>query len=159
MFDEFKKFIMRGNVVDLAVGVIIGAAFGTVVSSLVNDVIMPPIGLLLGGIDFSSLMWVLKPGTPSPPYATPAAALEAGAVTINYGQFINTILTFLIVALAVFMLVRAINRLYVVKKEEAPAAEPVVKECPYCVQEIPIKATRCPHCTSDLVSAPAGITT
>lgn len=158
MLEDFKKFIMRGNVVDLAVGVIIGAAFGSVVSSLVNDVIMPPIGLLLGGIDFSSLMLVLKAGTTPPPYATPAAALEAGAVTINYGQFINNILTFLIVALAVFLLVRAINRLYVARKEEAPPAEPVVKECPYCLQEIPIKATRCPHCTSDLASAPAGLT-
>jgi large conductance mechanosensitive channel len=155
MFEEFKKFIMRGNVVDLAVGVIIGAAFGTVVSSLVNDVIMPPIGLLMGGIDFSSLMWVLKAGTLPPPYATPAAALEAGAVTINYGQFINTILTFLVVALAVFLLIRVINRLYVAKKDEAAEAEPVVKECPYCIQEIPIKATRCPHCTSDLAAAGA----
>lgn len=153
MFDEFKKFIMRGNVIDLAVGVIIGASFGAVVTSLVNDMIMPPIGLILGGIDFSARMLVLKAGTTPPPYSTPAAAQEAGAVTINYGQFINTILTFLIVALAVFLLIKAINRLYVVKKEEAPKADPVLKECPYCVQEIPIKASRCPYCTSDLVSA------
>jgi large conductance mechanosensitive channel len=149
MFDEFKKFIMRGNVLDLAIAVIIGAAFGTVVSSLVNDVIMPPIGLALGGLDFSALMWVIKPGAPPPPYASPAAALEAGAVTINYGNFINNVVTFLIVAFVVFMLVRAINRLYV-----QPAADPVVKPCPFCAEEISIKANRCPHCTSELGAAP-----
>jgi large conductance mechanosensitive channel len=150
MFDEFKKFIMRGNVLDLAIAVIIGAAFGTVISSLVNDVIMPPIGLLLGGIDFSALMLVLSPGTPPPPYSTPAAAAEAGAVTINYGQFLNNVITFLIVAFAVFLLVRAINRLYVARKEEPAEAEPVIKECPFCTQEISIKAKRCPYCTSNL---------
>ena len=154
MIDEFKKFILRGNVLDLAVGVIIGAAFGAVVTSLVNDVIMPPIGMLLGNVDFSSLMWVLKPGATPPPYASPAAATEAGAVTINYGQFLNTLITFLIVALAVFLLVKAVNRLYVAKKDEPAEAEPVVKECPYCYQEIPIKATRCPFCTSNVGSAP-----
>lgn len=150
MFAEFKKFILRGNVLDLAVAVIIGAAFGTIVNSLVNDVIMPPVGLLLGGIDFSSLMLVLKSGTPPPPYATPADALAAGAVTINYGQFINNVVTFLIVAFVVFLIVRVVNRLYVTKKEETAEAEPVVKECPYCVKEIPVKATRCPFCTSEL---------
>jgi large conductance mechanosensitive channel len=150
MIDEFKKFIMRGNVLDLAVAVIIGAAFGTIVKSLVDDVIMPPIGLLLGGIDFSALMLVLKEGATPPPYSTPAMAKEAGAVTINYGMFINNVVTFLIVAFVVFMLVRAINKLFVARKGEPAAAEPVVKECPFCSTEIPIKATRCPHCTSAL---------
>jgi large conductance mechanosensitive channel len=111
---------------------------------------MPPIGLLLGRVDFSSLMWVISPGSVPPPYASPAAALEAGAVTINYGQFINTVISFLIVALAVFLLIKAVNRLYVAKKDEAAKGEPVVKECPYCFEEIPVKATRCPFCTSDL---------
>jgi large conductance mechanosensitive channel len=154
MFEEFKKFIMRGNVLDLAVGVIIGVAFGAVVSSLVEDIIMPPIGLLLGGLDFSALMLVLQPGAVPPPYSTPAAAREAGAVTLNYGQFINTIITFLVVAFAVFMMVRVVNRLYVAKTDEAAEAEPVVKECPFCITEIPVMATRCPHCTSDLDLAP-----
>ena len=150
MIDEFKKFIMRGNVLDLAIAVIIGAAFAPIVSSLVDDIIMPPIGLLLGGIDFSSLMLVLKPGTLPPPYSTPAVAKDAGAVTINYGAFINNVITFLIIALAVFLLVKVINRLYVAKKEEPAEAEPVVKECPFCIQEIPVNATRCPFCTSNL---------
>jgi large conductance mechanosensitive channel len=149
MLDEFKKFIMRGNVIDLAVAVVIGAAFGAIVKSLVDDIIMPPIGLLLGGIDFSSLMLVLKPGTPPPPYSAPALAKAAGAVTINYGLFINTIITFLIIGFVVFLLIQAINRLFVAKKVE-PAKEPVVKECPFCIQEIPIKATRCPFCTSEV---------
>jgi large conductance mechanosensitive channel len=114
---------------------------------------MPPIGLLLGGIDFSALMLVLKPGATPPPYNTPAAAKEAGAVTINYGQFINNVIIFLIVALVVFLLVRAINRLYVARKGDAADAEPVVKECPFCYQEIPVKATRCAFCTSNLEPA------
>jgi len=146
MLDEFKKFIMRGNVLDLAVGIIIGSAFGSIVNSFVNDIIMPPIGLLLGGIDFSNLMWVIKAGNLPPPYATPAAAAEAEAVTINYGLFINSVISFLVIALAVFLLVKAVNRMYVQKAE----AEPVVKECPFCIKEIPINATRCPYCTSDL---------
>jgi len=154
MLEEFKKFIMRGSVLDLAVGVIIGAAFGSIVNSLVDDVIMPPIGLLLGGIDFSALMVVLKAGEPPPPYATPAAAMEAGAVTINYGQFINSIISFLIVAFAIFLLIRMVNRLYVAKEEEAAEAEPVNKECPFCIKEIPAQATRCPFCTSELGPAP-----
>jgi large conductance mechanosensitive channel len=148
MIDEFKKFIMRGSVVDLAIGIVIGAAFGAIVTSLVNDIIMPPIGLLLKGINFSTLMWVLKDGNPPPPYSTPELAKAAGAVTINYGIFINTIITFLIVALVVFLLVRGLNRMYVPKKEEAPA--PTTKECAFCHTDIPLKATRCPNCTSQL---------
>jgi len=143
--EEFKKFIMRGNVLDMAVGIIIGAAFGSIVNSLVADVIMPPIGLLLGNVDFSNLFLVLKDGAKAAgPYASLAAAKAAGAVTINIGVFINTVITFLIVALAVFLLVRNVNKLY--KKEEAPTA----KDCPFCLMSIPIKATRCGHCTADL---------
>ena len=145
MVEEFKKFIMRGNVLDMAVGIIIGAAFGSIVNSLVADVIMPPIGLLLGNVDFSNLFLVLRDGAKAAgPYASLAAAKAAGAVTINIGVFINTIITFLIVALAVFLLVRNVNKLY--KKEEAPTA----KDCPFCLMSIPIKATRCGHCTADL---------
>ena len=143
--EEFNKFIMRGNVLDMAVGIIIGAAFGSIVNSLVADVIMPPIGLLLGNVDFSNLFLVLRDGAKAAgPYASLAAAKAAGAVTINIGVFINTIITFLIVALAVFLLVRNVNKLY--KKEEAPTA----KDCPFCLMSIPIKATRCGHCTADL---------
>jgi len=146
MVEDFKKFIMRGNVLDMAVGIIIGAAFGTIVSSLVADVIMPPIGLLLGNVDFSNLFFVLKDGAKAAgPYASLAAAKAAGAVTINAGVFINTIISFLIVALAVFLLVRNINRLYA--KEEAA---PTTKDCPYCLMSVPLKATRCGHCTSEL---------
>ena len=148
MFKEFKEFAMRGNVVDMAVGIIIGAAFGTIVKSLVDDVIMPPIGLLLGNVDFSNLFAVLKQGTPPAPYAALADAKAAGAVTIAYGQFINTIISFLIVAFAVFMIIRALNRLK--KQQEAPPAVPTTKDCPRCLSSIPIKATRCPHCTSDI---------
>lgn len=142
MFQEFKKFIMRGNVLDLAVAVIIGGAFGSIVTSLVNDVIMPPIGMLLGKINFKDLFINLS-GTP---YASLAEAQAAGAATINYGNFINTIINFLIVAFVIFLIVRAFNRM---KKPEAPAA-PTTKDCPYCQTAIPIKATRCPHCTSQL---------
>ncbi len=152
MLKEFKEFAVRGNVVDMAVGIIIGAAFGTIVNSLVNDVLMPPIGLLLGNIDFSSLFVVLKEGTKAAgPYATPAAAKAAGAVTISYGLFINTIISFLIVTFAVFLLVRNINRLK--RQKEAPPAAPTTKECPYCISAIPVKATRCPQCTSELKAA------
>jgi len=147
MFKEFKEFAMRGNVVDMAVGIIIGAAFGTIVKSLVSDVIMPPIGLLLGNVNFENLFAVLKQGATAGPYAALADAQAAGAVTINYGVFFNTIISFIIVAFAVFLLIRNINRLK--KKEEAPP-EPTTKECPYCFTAIPIKATRCPHCTSQL---------
>ncbi|MBP1704038.1 MAG: large-conductance mechanosensitive channel protein [Chloroflexi bacterium] len=150
MIEEFKKFIMRGNVLDLAVGIVIGAAFGSIVNSFVNDILMPPIGLLLGGVDFSSLMLVLKEGTVPPPYETVAMAQEAGAVTINYGVFINTLITFLIVALAVFMLVKVINRYYVPEPEAPAPAKLEAKECPFCAQEISIKASRCPYCTSQV---------
>jgi large conductance mechanosensitive channel len=147
MLKEFKEFAMRGNVIDMAVGIIIGVAFGTVVKSLVSDIIMPPIGLLLGNVDFSNLFAVLREGTIAGPYAALADAQKAGAVTINYGLFVNTIISFLIVAFAVFLLIRQINRL---KREEVPLEEPTTKDCPYCFSSIPIKATRCPHCTSEL---------
>ena len=145
---EFKKFAMRGNVVDMAVGIIIGGAFGTIVKSLVDDVIMPPIGLLLGGVDFSDLFITLKEGAVAGPYATIAAAKEAGAVTLNAGLFVNSVISFLIVAFAVFMLIKGMNSLQ--KKEEEAPADPTEKECPHCFTSIPIKATRCPHCTSEL---------
>jgi large conductance mechanosensitive channel len=147
MGKDFKEFILRGNVVDLAVAVIIGAAFGTIVTSLVNDIVMPPIGLLLGNVDFTDLFVVLKDGSKAAgPYATLADAQAAGAVTLNYGVFISRVVTFLIVAFAVFLVVRALNRM----KRPATAAAPVTKECPYCVSTIGIKASRCPNCTSQL---------
>jgi large conductance mechanosensitive channel len=146
MFKEFKDFAMRGNVVDMAVGIIIGAAFGTIVKSLVSDVIMPPIGLALGNVDFAELYAVIKQGATAGPYATLADAQAAGAVTVNYGVFINTIISFVIIAFAVFIMIRQINRM----KREEPAPEPNTKECPYCFSTIPIKATRCGYCTSDL---------
>ncbi len=149
MLKEFKAFVMRGNVVDMAVGVIIGAAFGAIVKSLVDDVIMPPIGLLLGNVDFANLFILLKEGTPSGPYASLADAKGAGAVTINYGAFINTVISFIIIALAVFLLVRVVNRL---QRQEAPPppAEPTTQQCPYCLSEVPIGAVRCAYCTSQL---------
>jgi len=153
MMKEFKEFAIKGNVVDMAVGIIIGAAFGTIVKSLVADVIMPPIGLLLGNVDFSNLFIVLKEGAEAAaPYASLADAQAAGAVTLNYGMFINTIISFLIVAFAVFIVIRNINRL---KREEAapPPAEPTTKDCPYCASTIPIKAKKCPNCTSELSAA------
>jgi large conductance mechanosensitive channel len=153
MLKEFKEFAMRGNVVDMAVGIIIGAAFGTIVKSLVADIIMPPIGLLLGNVDFSNLFVVLKQGATAGPFATIAEAQKAGAVTINYGMFANTVISFLIVAFAVFLLIRAINRLQ--REEEALPEEPTTKECPHCLSTIPIKATRCGHCTSELSAEPA----
>jgi large conductance mechanosensitive channel len=149
MFKEFKEFIMRGNVLDLAVGFIIGGAFGTIVKSLVDDVIMPPIGLALGNVDFSNLFLLLKDGPKTPaPYASLADARAAGAVTLNYGVFINSVIAFLIVALAVFLIVRIANRL---KPPAAPA--PTTRECPYCRMSIPAGGTRCPECTSDLRAA------
>jgi large conductance mechanosensitive channel len=148
MFKEFKEFAMRGNVLDMAIGIIIGAAFGTIVTSLVNDVIMPPIGLLLGNVDFSNIFAVLKGGKVAGPYASVAAAKAAGAVTLNVGVFINTIINFVIVAFAIFLLIRSVNRLK--RKQEAPAAAPTTKECSFCFTTIPIKATRCPNCTSEL---------
>ena len=149
MVKEFKEFAMRGNVVDMAVGIIIGGAFGTIVKSLVSDVIMPPIGLLLGGVDFSNLFIVLKDGAGSgAPYAALTDAQAAGAVTVNYGLFFNSVISFLIVAFAVFMLIKGINSLK--RKEEAPPAEPTTKDCPFCFSTIAIKASRCPNCTSEL---------
>lgn len=151
MLKEFKDFAMRGNVVDMAVGIIIGAAFGTIVKSLVADVIMPPIGLLLGDVDFANLFVVLKQGAEvAAPYESLAAAKEAGAVTINYGTFINTLISFIIVAFAIFLLIRNLNKMK--KEEEAPPAEPTTKDCPKCFTTIPIKAMRCPHCTSEIGS-------
>jgi large conductance mechanosensitive channel len=150
MLKEFKAFIMRGNVLDLAVGIIIGAAFGTIVKSLVDDVIMPPIGLALGNVDFSNLFLLLKEGAKAaPPYASLADAKAAGAVTINYGQFINNVVTFIIVAFAVFLVVRAANRLRPPEAAEAPNT----RDCPYCRMPIPVAATRCPQCTSELRAA------
>jgi large conductance mechanosensitive channel len=148
MLKEFREFAMRGNAVDMAVGIIIGAAFGTIVSSLVNDVIMPPIGLLLGNVDFTNLFIVLKEGAAPGPYASLAAAKTAGAVSLNVGVFINTVIHFVIVAFAVFLLIRSINKL---RKAPAPApAVPTTKTCPHCLSTIPIKATRCAFCTSEL---------
>ena len=148
MLKEFREFIMRGNVVDMAIGIIIGAAFGTIVKSLVSDIIMPPIGLLLGNVDFANLFIILKKGTVTGPFATLADAQKAGAVTLNYGVFINTIISFLIVAYAVFLLIRIINKFK--RQAETPPPIPTTKECPYCLSAIPIKATRCGHCTSEL---------
>ena len=150
MLDEFKKFAMRGNVVDMAVGIIIGAAFTTIVKSLVADIIMPPIGILMGGVDFAELFITIKEGSEiAAPYATLAAAKAAGAVTINYGIFVNAVISFIIVAFAVFLLVRAMNNMKS-KEEEAAPAEPTTKECPHCISAIPLKASRCPSCTSEL---------
>ncbi|HPC73690.1 MAG TPA: large-conductance mechanosensitive channel protein MscL [Syntrophales bacterium] len=146
MLKEFKEFAMRGNVVDMAVGIIIGGAFGTIVKSLVDDILMPPIGLLLGNVDFSNIFMVIKAGKTAGPYATLAEAKAAGAVTVNMGVFANSVISFLIVALAVFLLIRQINAL---KRAEVPAA-PTTKDCPYCFSVIPVKATRCPNCTSEL---------
>ncbi len=151
MLKEFKEFAMRGNVIDMAVGIIIGAAFGTIIGTLVSDVLMPPIGLVLGNVDFANLFIVLKEGKIAGPYATVAAAKAAGAVTLNYGMFVNTVVNFLIVAFAIFFLIRGMNALK--KKEEAPSAIPTTKECPHCLSTIPIKATRCGHCTSELRAA------
>jgi len=145
MLKEFKEFAMRGNVLDMAIGIIIGAAFGKIITSFVADVLMPPIGLLLGGADFSNYFVTIK-GAAQP---TLAAAKAAGAVTINYGFFINTVLDFLIVAFAIFMLIRQVNRFK--KKEEPAPAAPETKECPQCLSVIPLKAKRCAHCTTQLV--------
>ena len=148
MLKEFKEFAMRGNVVDMAVGIIIGAAFGGVVISFVSDVIMPPIGLLLGKVDFANLYTILREGAVTGPFASLAEAKKAGAVTISYGVFINTIINFLILLLVVFLFIRSINKLR--RREEAPPAVPTTKECTYCFSAISMKATRCPHCTSEL---------
>lgn len=147
MLKEFKEFAMKGNVVDMAVGIIIGGAFGKIISSLVADVIMPPIGMLMGGVDFSTLFYNLS----GQAYPSLAAAKEAGAPTINYGVFFQTILDFVIIAFAIFLLIRQMNKL--TKKPEAPPGPPTTKDCPQCLSTIPIKATKCAHCTSDVKAA------
>lgn len=154
MIKDFKTFITRGNVVDLAVGIVIGVAFGAIVNSFVKDVIMPPIGLALGNVDFANMFAVLKEGTVAGPYASLAAAQEAGAVSINYGVFINTIISFIILAAVVFFfIVRPITKMHERQKAAEVAPAPNTKECPYCYTNIPIKATRCPNCTSELKPA------
>lgn len=146
---EFREFLMRGNVVDLAVGVVIGGAFGNIVKSLVDDVIMPPIGLVLGGVDFKNMFIALKDGAKAAgPYPSLDAAKAAGAVTLNYGAFINTLISFVIIGAAIFALVKIINKLH-----KAPAAAAETKTCPYCCSDIPLAATRCGHCTSELPKA------
>jgi large conductance mechanosensitive channel len=154
MLKDFKEFVMRGNVVDMAIGIVIGAAFGAIVKSFVDDVLMPPIGLLLGNVDFTNLFVTLREGAKAAgPYASLAAAKAAGAVTLNLGVFINTIISFLIIAFAVFLVIKSLNRL---KREgEAPSAAPPTRECPYCLSAVPLKASRCPHCTSELGPAAA----
>jgi len=144
MLKEFKEFAMRGNVFDMAIGIVIGAAFGAIVASFVDDILMPPIGMLLGGVDFTNLFISLD----GQHYVSVAEAQLAGAATINYGLFLSTVIDFLIVAFVIFLLVRQINRLKA-EPEEGPA-EPTTKDCPYCATEIPIQATRCPHCTSEI---------
>jgi large conductance mechanosensitive channel len=147
MLKEFKEFAMRGNMLDMAVGIIIGAAFGKIVTSFVSDILMPPIGLLMGKTDFSGLFLNLSGKV----YATLAEAKAAGAATLNYGMFLNTVVDFLIVAFAIFLLVKQVNRMS--KKPAAPPAAPTTKECPYCISAIPIQAVRCAHCTSELRAA------
>ena len=147
MLKEFKEFAMRGNVLDMAVGIIIGAAFGKIISSLVNDVIMPPIGLLLGNVDFSNLFINLS----GQPYASLAAAKAAGAPVVAIGVFLNSIFDFLIVAFVIFLLIRQVNRTK--RQTEVPAVAPITRDCPFCWSSIPMKATRCPHCTSELKAA------
>lgn len=151
MWKDFKAFVMRGNVMDLAVGVVIGAAFGAIVKSLVDDILMPPIGLLTRGLDFSNQFILLKAGSKAaPPYPTVAAAHDAGAVTLNYGAFINSLISFLIVAAAIFIVIRLVNRLY---QKPAPAT-PDTAPCPFCTMTVSRQATRCPHCTSQLSETP-----
>jgi large conductance mechanosensitive channel len=146
MWKEFKEFAVKGNAVDLAVGVIIGAAFGGIVNSLVKDILMPPVVLLMGGLDFSNKFLILKAAPSGGFFNTPVDAAKAGAVTWNYGNFITLVINFIIVAFCIFLVVKAMNRL----KRPSPDGAPVSKECPACAMTIPIKATRCPHCTSEL---------
>jgi large conductance mechanosensitive channel len=148
MFKEFREFAMKGNVVDMAVGIVIGAAFGAIVKSLVSDVIMPPVGILLGNVDFSNLFIIIKEGATAGPYLTVADAQKAGVVTLNYGLFLNSIISFVIIAFAVFLVVKSVNNLR--RQEEVPPSAPATKECPYCMSAIPVKAVRCAHCTSEL---------
>ncbi|MBP3513950.1 MAG: large conductance mechanosensitive channel protein MscL [Elusimicrobiaceae bacterium] len=149
MINEFKTFVMRGNVIDMAVGIIIGGAFTKIVNSMVADIMMPPLGLLMGKVDFSNWFIVLKQGAQEGPYASLAAAQAAGATTLNIGTFLNAIISFIIVALCIFLLIKVINKVNAPKKEEAPAV-PTTKKCPFCCSEIALEATRCPHCTSEL---------
>ena len=149
MLKEFKEFAIKGNAVDLAIGVIIGAAFGGIVTSLVKDILMPPISLLIGGLDFSNKFVVLKAGADGATnFATPEQALTAKAITWNYGNFLTLVINFIIVAFCIFLVVRAMNKL----KRPAPDAEPISKDCPACAMTIPSKATRCPHCTTELAA-------
>ena len=153
--NEFKKFALRGNVIDMAVGIIIGASFGKIVDSLVKDIIMPPLGLLLGKVDFTNLFLVLNDGTVAGPYASLEAAQSAGAITLNIGLFLNTLISFIIVAFAVFILIKSINtlqdKMLAAEKKAADKEEAATtKTCPYCCSDIPLQATRCPHCTSKL---------
>jgi large conductance mechanosensitive channel len=150
MLKEFREFALRGNVMDMAIGIIIGASFGTIISSLVDDILMPPIGWLLGGVDFSNNYLTLNPGLPAGPYSTLADAQAAGAVTVNYGLFINAVISFLIVALAMFFLIRALNQLTASRQTQETDQTPSTKDCPYCYNAIPLQATRCGHCTSQL---------
>jgi large conductance mechanosensitive channel len=150
MLKEFREFALRGNVMDMAVGIIIGAAFTSIVNSLVNDILMPPFGWLLGGVDFENFYVLIESGTPAGPYPSLAEAQAAGAVTVNYGMFINSVISFLLVALAMFILIRAINRLQR-KKGAEEAADPTNKDCPFCLSTIPLQASRCPQCTSQIV--------
>ena len=149
MFKEFKEFAIKGNAVDLAVGVVIGAAFGSIVTSLVKDILMPPIGLLTGGLDFSNKFLVLKNAPGGAVFATPVDAVKAGAITWNYGNFVTLVINFIIVAFCIFLVVKAMNKM----KKPSPTAAPVAKDCPACTMSIPIRATRCPHCTTDLAGA------
>ena len=147
MWKEFKEFAIKGNAIDLAVGVIIGAAFGGIINSLVKDILMPPVGLLTGGLDFSNQFMVLKAGKDGAAnFATPAQAAAAGAVTWNYGNFVTLLINFVIVAFCIFLVVKAVNKM----KRPAPDAEPISKDCPACFMTIPVQATRCPHCTTEL---------
>lgn len=150
MLKEFKEFALRGSVVDMAAGIVIGGAFGTIVKSLVADVLMPPIGLLLGGVDFSNFFLVLKNGQTPGPYAALAGAQKAGAVTINFGVFVNTCVSFGIVAFALFLVIKTINRL---KREQEAPPEPTTRECPHCISSIPLRASRCPQCTAQVQPA------
>ena len=149
MWKEFKEFAIKGNAIDLAVGVIIGAAFGSIVTSLVKDILMPPLGLVTGGLDFSNKFLILKDAPNGAGFATPAEAAKAGAITWNYGNFITLVINFIIVAFCIFLLIRAVNK----TKRPAANTAPVSKDCPFCSMTIPIKATRCPHCTSEMAGA------
>ena len=150
MFKEFREFAVRGNVMDMAVGLVLGAAFGAIVKSFVDDVLMPPLGLLTGGMDFADQFVLLRAGDPPGPYPSLEQAKAAGAVTVNYGLLVNNVVSFVLVAFAVYLVVRAVNRM---RREEPPA--PDAKSCPFCKTDIPLAAVRCPHCTSEL--APAGV--